>query len=349
VTTSPATPARGSRVLALTAATAGVALAWALWPAAPASTDATQAAAEPDPYTLGFSPERAWAHLEALVAMGPRAHGTPGQAKCRDYIREHLRACGVEPRDIAHTRPGVEGEFVNIAARFSKGRDRWVLIGTHYDSRLWADEDPDRSKHQTPIVGANDSGSGTAVLLELCTALARNRPMLGVEVVFFDGEEWGRPGSGDYMEGSKNLARTWDTHYPGRKPEWAVVLDMVGEKEPRFVREQQAQQKHPWLNDLLWTQAKRLGYGWAFAEGTQRPILDDHAPLLGLGIPATVLIDLDYAPWHTLEDTLDKCSPKSLQIAGDVVLAALAATEEKRPPGEAPVFGPTFGPSSDGR
>lgn len=346
--TSPSEP--GPRLLLLTAVTAGLALLWALWPAAPAASDATQAPAEPDPYTVGFSPERAWAHLEALVAMGPRAHGTPGQTKCRDYLWKHLEACGVEPKEVSHTRPGVDKPFTNITARFGKGRERWVLLGTHYDSRLWADEDPDRSKHDTPIVGANDSGSGTAVLLEVCTALARVAPPgLGVEVVFFDGEEWGRPGSGDYMEGSKNLARTWDQHYPGRKPEWAVVLDMVGEKEPRFVREQQAQQRHPWLNDLLWTEARRLGYGWAFADSGTRSILDDHAPLLGLGIPATVLIDLDYAPWHTLGDTLDKCAPKSLQIAGDVVLGALRTTAEKLPREAAPVFGPTFGPSSEKR
>jgi len=286
----------------------------------------------------GFSGARAWAHLERLVAIGPRAHETPGHAEARALIREHLAACGVEPKEHvceggrAVTAPPADPTalpapetFTNVRARFPGRGEGWVLVGTHYDSRLWADADPDPRHHDTPIAGANDSGSSTAVLLELATVLGRlEEPLaVGVELVFFDGEEFGRPGSDDYMQGSKGLARDLDALY-AEPPAAAIVIDMVGDRDLRFRPERRAAREAPWLVDLIWGTAADLGHGDVFVrDGPLRTIGDDHTPLMEAGIPGALVIDLDYPHWHTMADTLDKCAPESLAITGEVLVEVL--------------------------
>lgn len=287
--------------------------------------------AKPEPATQpantfasSFSARRAWEHLAAQCAMGPRAHGLPGQAKVQSYIRDHLRRCGVEPRDMAFTfnssRDPAPVPFVNISARFVGDSERWVLIGTHYDTRLWADVDPDPARQNEPIEGANDGGSGTAVMLEIASVLHERKPPLSVELVFFDGEDYGRPGSADYFVGSRALAQAWSSVH-GSKPEAVIILDMVGDADLEFAREANADAKHAWLNDHIWRAGKAVA-PLAFGKET-RPVWDDHSALLEIGIPATLLIDFEYPWWHTVGDTLGKCSPESLGITGRTVLGAL--------------------------
>lgn len=287
----------------------------------------------------GFSEKRAWNHLRDLCALGPRAHATSGWRAAQDLIREHLRGCGAEPR--THTfdyPPQSKADLATITARFKGQRsDTWVLIGSHYDTRLWADEDDREGLRQQPIEGANDGGSGVAVLLELATAFARTPPPIDVELVFFDGEDFGRRGTKDYMLGSKHMAASWSDYYPDR-PAAAVVLDMVGDLDLAFLREASADERFPWLNDTVWAAAERAGYADVFRE-RQLQVWDDHTALLEAGIPATLLIDFTYPFWHTADDTLDKCSPRSLRVTGEVLLEWLqtprigAATESLGVPG----------------
>lgn len=302
-----------------------------------ATSPAAATAPAPDPLAAlpraaSFSGERAWSYMEAQVALGPRAHGLKGHDRLRDVLAAHLKACGAEVRlhDLTH-RGALDPKattFTNVLGRFNPAAPRWVLLGTHYDTRLWADEDPDPEARKRPITGANDGASGTAVLMEIARVLQDMPPDIGVEIVFFDGEDYGRPEhEQDYFVGSKALARDWAKLFGDSKPDAAVVLDMVGDADLAIRREAKADMAFPALNGLVWITARELG-AKAFVERGEQGILDDHDALLALGIPATLLIDYEYPWWHRAGDTLDKCAPASLVTVGRVVLASVV----DRPP-----------------
>jgi glutaminyl-peptide cyclotransferase len=223
--------------------------------------------------------------------------------------------------------------FWNVMGRFRPEAERWVMLGTHYDTRLWADEDPDPAVRTRPIEGANDGASGTAVLLEIASVLKDIPPEIGVEIVFFDGEDYGRNQRfDDYFLGSTALARDWAAHFGTSRPECVVVLDMVGDADLAFRREEKSQAKSPWVNDLLWSAGGELGIK-AFGVAGESPIYDDQDAFLQMGIPAALLIDYEYPWWHTQGDTADKCSPESLRATGRVVLAAMIDRPVKAPQG----------------
>ncbi|MEK7866144.1 MAG: M28 family peptidase [Planctomycetota bacterium] len=291
--------------------------------------------APPPPATReqAFDEGRSWKDLQALCAMGPRCHGSEGHKKAQAYLRDTLKACGAEVRDLPFEYRGREDgtprPFTNIAGRFKGKQDeqaglarKWVLLGTHYDTRLWGDVDHDEAARGKPIEGANDGGSGTAVLLEVVRVLQAHPPDVGVEIVFFDGEDYGRPSSPDYFLGSKDMARNWDKLYPGPRPACAVILDMVGDADFRLWRDGVCERAHPWLNELLWKAGSELGSP-AFVGSPLKGVTDDQTALMEIGIPATLLIDFDYPPWHTSRDTIDRCSAKSLGITGRALLRAL--------------------------
>lgn len=299
---------------------------------APAPAEAAKPAL---PRADAFSGARAWKHLEAQVAMGPRAHGAPGHAKLVAYLQEHLKACGAEVRTHEFRHRGAEDSaprpFVNVLGRFRPDAPRWVMLGTHFDTRLWAEEDPDPALRDRPIPGANDGGSGTAVLLEIASVLKDIPPDIGVEIVFFDGEDYGRNQRfEDYFLGSTALARDWAQVFGESRPECVVILDMVGDADLAFRRETKSEAKSPWVNDLLWATGQELGIG-AFRHPGDSPIYDDQDAFLAMGIPAALLIDYEYPWWHQQGDTLDKCAPASLEATGRVVLAATIDRPVARP------------------
>lgn len=273
-----------------------------------------------------FDENRAWKELETLCGMGPRCHGSEGHQKARVYLRETLAACGAEVREMPFEYRGREDgaprPFVNIAGRFRGKSETWILLGTHYDTRLWGDADPEAGVRNKPIEGANDGGSGSAVLIEVARVLKDHPPDIGVEIVFFDGEDYGRFGSPDYFLGSKDMAKNWDKLYPGPRPACAVILDMVGDADFRLWRDADCERRNPWLTALLWKAGSELGSS-AFVGSPLRSVTDDHTALAEIGIPATLLIDFDYPHWHTSRDTLDKCSAKSLGVIGRVLMRAL--------------------------
>ena len=305
--------------------------------AASAPAPAPTSAPAPDalaslPRAASFSGERAWSYMQAQVALGPRGHGLKGHDELRDMLAAHLKACGAEVRlhDLTH-RGALDAKattFTNVLGRFNPKAPRWVLLGTHYDTRLWADEDSDPDARKHPITGANDGASGTAVLMEIASVLKDMPPDIGVEIVFFDGEDYGHPEhEQDYFVGSLALQRDWTKLFGDSKPDAAIVLDMVGDADLAIHREMKSEEAFPALDALIWATARELGEK-AFVEKGEQGILDDHDALMALGIPATLLIDYAYPWWHRSGDTLEKCSPASLATVGRVVLASVV----DRPP-----------------
>lgn len=292
--------------------------AWARRPA-PAGLLGSQ---EGGPETR-FDRERAWAHLLAQVDAGPRVPNTPGHAATREYLLRELDAVAdrVETQDFVATVRGTPLQLSNVIGVLGADRPVKVLLCAHWDTRPWADMDPDPQNRQTPIPGANDGASGVAVLLEVARVLREAPPAVGVIIVFFDGEDYG-PNIDAMFLGSRYYAQ----HVVPERPAWGILLDMVGDRDLHIPREGNSQAAAGAVNDRVWRAAHELGRS-EFVDSAGPGILDDHLALIQVGLPTIDLIDFSYGPgnswWHTLADTPDKCSPASLEAVGQVVLRTL--------------------------
>ncbi len=267
-----------------------------------------------------------WGYLETLCGFGPRNPGGEGHRRAREFIKETglKYADGVtEQKFVYPLSNGGELPMVNVEFLFN-GREegRPILIGTHYDTRPYADEEPDLALHSQPILGANDGGSGVAVLLGLARYLSEHKPRRPVRLVFFDGEDFGPRFSMEMFLGSKHYA----AQLPGRdKKEWpfcVVIVDMVGDKELEIFKEINSEKSASWLTGAIFRAAGKLGLP-QFRDSIKHAVLDDHTAFLRLDIPSAAVIDFDYPHWHRLSDTLDKCSPESLSAVFSAVAAAL--------------------------
>jgi Zn-dependent M28 family amino/carboxypeptidase len=263
-----------------------------------------------------FDGAAALRHVERLVAIGPRPAGSPEGAKARAYIEAELRAAGVETRVMAFeaTTPHGRLPMANVIGVLPGKRPDVILIGGHYDTKWYPN---------FRFVGANDGGSSTALLLQLARELAKTPRELTYWITFFDGEEArGEWTATDSLYGSRHMAAELARTY--RLPRAMILVDMIGDRDLAIRKEGYST---TWLTELVWETARRLGHGRHFLD-TFQPVEDDHAPFLRAGVPATLLIDFDYPPWHTKDDTLDKVSAKSLAIVGEVVREALPAVEQ---------------------
>jgi len=271
-----------------------------------------------------FDQQRAFQYLEQQVAFGPRNPGSAGHAKCLAFLQKELDkyADQVELQPFAY-----EDRFRkkvlrlhNIIARYKPQAKERIFLAAHWDTRPTADNDRLTSRN-TPIPGANDGASGVAVLLEIARQL-KNRPAaIGVDLIFFDGEDYGREGHLDeYFLGSRYFAQNAKDY----KPRYGVLLDMVGDANLTLPREPNSVQALPHIVDKVWQLAHSLGY-FEFEDRPGYPVSDDHIVLMEHGIPCIDIIDFEYPDehhryWHTLQDTPDKCSAYSLKVVGDVML-----------------------------
>jgi Zn-dependent M28 family amino/carboxypeptidase len=209
--------------------------------------------------------------------------------------------------------------MVNIIARFHPERKQRLLFCTHWDSRPYADQEKDSSLHSRPILGANDGGSGVAVLLHIAELLAKSEPEIGVDLVFFDGEDYGPEGVVDqYLLGSKHFAKQAGGYYC----EFGILLDMVGDSGLAIYQEQYSMQYAGDVVRKVFSRAQKLGLA-AFVPGVRHAVIDDHLPLLEAGLPVIDLIDFDFPQWHTLGDRPEVCSPKSLDQVGTLLLSLI--------------------------
>jgi glutaminyl-peptide cyclotransferase len=271
-----------------------------------------------------FDGDRAFGMLKAQCDLGPRPPGSAAHEKCKTYILKQLtpNVDKIDTQTFSYldSERHVNLHLTNIIGVINPTATKKILLFTHWDTRPTADMDLDHK--DKPIVGADDGASGTATLLELARVLHMQRPNVGVVLLFVDGEDWG-PGENKMYLGARYFAQ-----HPGvYKPTYAILLDMIGQKDLQVHRELGSQGLHPDLNDKVWSAAAALGYSAQFPDSLQNAIGDDHVAFNDAGIPAIDLIDFDYAYWHTLQDTADKCSPQSLKAVGDVM--AKVVSDEK--------------------
>jgi glutaminyl-peptide cyclotransferase len=271
-----------------------------------------------------FESSRAWEHLRQMVAIGPRPAGSPAIEQTRTYIKAQLAAAGVAVTDQAWVdqTPLGKTHMVNLIATIPGAKKDRVVFTGHYDTKLFR---PFR------FVGASDGASSAAFLLELARVLKSRKNPLTIELVFLDGEEavcegWddcGRPGFPDNTYGSRHYVQAARRDGTLASLKANILLDMIGDRNLRIKRESYST---PWLTDIIWNAAKREKLDAYFLPASTR-IEDDHLAFLQAGVPSVDIIDLEYEPWHTAKDTLDAVSARSLQIVGDVVLAALPQIE----------------------
>lgn len=272
--------------------------------------------------TLGKS---AMAHTEKLVGFGPRPSGSDAHQQMQQYIISSLKSAGVAVESNSFTADSSIGPLPmnNIIGRIPGRTDRIFVIASHYDTKRTKD---------FSFVGANDGGSSSGLLLALAPLLARKSFSHEVRLVFFDGEEsipwdWDED---EALVGSRHLAARWKADGTAKRIGAFILLDLIGDADLDIVKESSSTD---WLSDHVWATAKSLGHSKHFTKN-KFPIEDDHQPFLDIGVPSVDLIDFSYGPnnayWHTEKDALDKLSPRSLQVVGEVVLDTLTTLDVKK-------------------
>lgn len=284
-------------------------------PAVQSATSQSVVTAPPDSGPLPhIDANRAFQYTKEVAAFGPRPVGSANHKKLEQYIYDHLK--GDEVQDDLFTAETIEGKFPvrNIIAKYPGTKDGIIVIAGHYDTPYYL--------RNTGFVGANDGGSSTAILLELANHLrGKKRDGYSVWLLFTDGEEAVREWSDtDSVYGTRQIADLWQKDGTLPKIKAFLLADMIADADLMIDRDENST---PWLEDLVYQAATRYGYQSHFF-GRNAADLDDHIPFAKKGVPVADIIDLDYgygnAFHHTPQDTMDKLSPKSLQMVGDVIL-----------------------------
>ena len=283
--------------------------------------------------TLGdFDADSAYSYLARQVNFGPRVPNTEAHRNTGNWLIAELRRHGAEVTEQKMNLKAFDGTDLdarNIFAQFNPGEKERILLLAHWDSRPWADKDPDSSKRMLPVDGANDGASGVAVLLEIARQLSISGINKGVDILFVDAEDWGTDGDDtSWALGTRYFAENQPLN--GYSPQYAILLDMVGGEGATFCREYFSERSAPQLAEQMWQTAARLGYGDIFLNRMGTAVMDDHVELIKAGIPAIDIIE--YHPespsgfnprWHTSSDNLEGISRNTLKAVGSTLLQFL--------------------------
>lgn len=274
-----------------------------------------------------FDANAAMEYTRAQLAFGPRVPGTPGHVKAGDWITSMMKQRAdtvIEQRFTHRTLAGRELPLRNVLARFKPAAPQRILYLVHWDTRPVADSDPVLGNRGMPIPGANDGAAGVGLLVALGDALKKTPPNVGVDLLFVDGEDYGTtfdPPYADVLLGSQYFAANLPS--PDYRPIYGVLWDMIADANLGIYQEARSVTSAPEVVSRVWQKAADLGYARYFIPSVGQDLTDDHVPLLEKGLRVIDVIDIDYPYHHTMQDTIDKISVKSLQIVGDVALALL--------------------------
>lgn len=303
-----------------------------------------------------FNADSAYAFCEAQCAFGPRAMNTIGHDQCEEWIVSQFRAYGCQVKRQKADLRGYDGTTLhatNIMAQYRPELTTRVLLCAHWDSRPWADNDPDEANWHKPILAANDGASGVGVMLEIARLLAeieklsqsgqstQSAPKIGVDFVCFDAEDWGTP---QWAEDQTNSGDTWALgaqHFaqnlpPGYEARYGILLDMVGGQGAKFYEEQMSNDYAPAIVKKVWRAARQVGYGSFFPKKNGNAITDDHLPLNQYAQIPTIDI-IPYYPdcpqssfgptWHTLDDNMQHLDRQTLKAVGQTLVQVLWSEE----------------------
>jgi glutaminyl-peptide cyclotransferase len=286
-----------------------------------------------------FDAAAAMTYTKAQLAFGPRVPGTPGHVKAGDWIVAMMKQRADTVVEQRFTHRTVDGKVLplrNVLARFKPAAAQRILYVTHWDTRPTADEDPVLGNRNDPILGANDGAAGVGLLVALGDALKKTPPNVGVDLLFVDGEDYGKtfdPPYADVLLGSQYFVEHLPT--PDYRPMYGVLWDMIADKDLEIFQEARSVTAAPEVVTRVWQKAADLGYSKYFVPRGGQEVTDDHVPFLNKGLRVIDVIDYDYGPpapgggaqpsyHHTLQDTIDKISVQSLQIVGDVALSLVS-------------------------
>ena len=251
-------------------------------------------------------------YISSQLDFGARNVGTQGHTQNQDFIKGQLVNSGLEV--VEQNWQDSSGQNLkNIIGRINPQKDKRIIVSTHYDTRAKADLD--KANPEGVMPGANDGASGVAVLLELAKEINSNAKYdnIGIDIVFFDGEEF-EPGSFDNWKpkGSTYFADHLNDLYGTKKPNLAINIDMVCDADLRFYKDPASIDSAGESVKDIWKEGQKVSR-YAFSDKISQEIKDDNTPLSGVGIPSLLLIDFSYPYFHTTKDTIDKCSPSSLE------------------------------------
>lgn len=276
-----------------------------------------------------FSADSALRSVQTQMDFGPRVPNTDSHRECARYLQTELARHGAEvvvQKAVLTAFDGTPLQAYNIMGSYNPAASDRILLLAHWDTRPWADEDPDPANHSKPVPGANDGASGVGVLLEIARQLGLKNPGKGVDILFVDAEDWGSHDD----DTSWALGADYFVKHPvkpGYAPKEVILLDMVGGKNARFYREYLSQRNAPGLMDRVWNAARAAGFADRFPNAIGGAVTDDHVKFLEAGYEAIDIIEYNpdsssgFNPtWHTVSDNMDAIDPLTLRVVGQTVL-----------------------------
>ncbi len=281
---------------------------------------------------IPFDGQAAYDFLKQICALGPRPSGSAAMVKQRELLRKHFEKLGGKVSDqtfrVRHPVNGSAVDMVNLIVEWHPEAKQRIVVGVHYDTRPYPDRDPQNPRGT--FLGANDGGSGVALLMQMGTMMKNVQGAYGVDFVFFDGEEFIFSDRDEYFLGSTYFAEQYVAKPPGHVYRMGVVLDMVGDKDLQILQEGNSMDWPPSraVVEAIWSTARRLGVR-EFVPRVGATVNDDHMPLCQKAkIPTCDVIDFEYPAWHTRADGPTQCSALSLAKVGWVINEWLLSTQK---------------------
>lgn len=285
-----------------------------------------------------FNADSAYAYIDRQVAFGYRVPNMPGHKACGDYLAAELKRFGAQVYEQEMTLTAYDGTKLdcrNIIGSFNPEQEKRILLFAHWDTRPYSDEDPNPANHRKPIDGADDGASGVGVLLEIARQIGMKTPNIGIDIAFFDAEDYGVPEFAKKQYG--NTSDTWclgsrfwgrNPHKPGYKAQFGILLDMVGARDAVFYKEYISMRYAARYVDEVWEKARNLGYGKYFINANGGAITDDHEAVIEeTGIPCLDIINYDpnteegfRTHWHTQNDNMNVIDRDVLKAVGQTVM-----------------------------
>ena len=292
-----------------------------------------------------FNADSAYAFIDRQVSFGYRVPNMPGHKACGDYLAAELKRFGAQVYEQEMTLTAYDGTKLdcrNIIGSFNPEQEKRILLFAHWDTRPYSDEDPNPVNHRKPIDGADDGASGVGVLLEIARQIGMKTPNIGIDIAFFDAEDYGVPEFAKEQYG--NTSDTWclgsrfwgrNPHKPGYKAQFGILLDMVGARDAVFYKEYISMRYAARYVDEVWEKARNLGYGKYFINANGGAITDDHEAVIEeTGIPCLDIINYDpnteegfRAHWHTQNDNMNVIDRDVLKAVGQTVMETIYAID----------------------